>query len=484
MKSLLLSALVGSATSTFVVQCTSRLFDQRADPVINPGTASNHVHTISGGNGFNFSMTYEDARSSDCTTCNIKQDLSNYWSPKLYYKAQDGSFLDVPIIGDTDGGNLGGMAIYYLTRSGPDNDKLRAFPPGFRMVAGDSSKRSETDDFAGRAVTHKCVGGSGGPDPKHLPTEKCDQIRVQVTFPSCWDGVNEDSDDHKTHVSYPKDGNYDGGRCPSSHPVHLATLFYEVYYDTASFKDKWYGDEQPFVFANGDGTGFGYHGDFVNGWKEDELQKALDKCVDGVDKCAEQVFGTFNTQGETQACKLPSMIDEPVAGPLKQLPGCNTVTYGPEAATSQKDCAAPKLLTQATPKMAGFVDLTSNKGFKYLGCGKDNALTRTLNEELLTGTDMTVDKCIDFCKGKKKSYAGLEFGSQCYCANSLPTDRAPGQGANNCLMKCGGDVNQVCGGADAISLYQACSGGACTNSVKRQSRRLAGLEMAIANAAS
>lgn len=48
------------------------------------------------------------------------------------------------------------------------------------MVAGDSSKRSETDDFAGRAVTHKCVGGSGA-DTKHLPNEPCDQIRVQVT---------------------------------------------------------------------------------------------------------------------------------------------------------------------------------------------------------------------------------------------------------------------------------------------------------------
>jgi len=73
-----------------------------------------------------------------------------------------------------------------------------------------------------------------------------------------------DSDDHKSHVSYPVDGNYDGGRCPKSHPVHLVTLFYEVYYDTKSFKDKWYGDGQPFVFANGDTTGYGYHGDFVS----------------------------------------------------------------------------------------------------------------------------------------------------------------------------------------------------------------------------
>jgi hypothetical protein len=68
-----------------------------------------------------------------------------------------------------------------VTRGGPENDKLRAFPPGFRMIAGDTLKRSETDDFAGRAVSHKCVGGSSGPDPMHLPNEKCDQIRVQVT---------------------------------------------------------------------------------------------------------------------------------------------------------------------------------------------------------------------------------------------------------------------------------------------------------------
>jgi hypothetical protein len=85
----LMAALAAQASSTFVVQCTSRLFDQRADPVISSGTASGHgktkltqgknaancvVHTISGGNGFSYAMTYEDARASSCTTCNIKQD--------------------------------------------------------------------------------------------------------------------------------------------------------------------------------------------------------------------------------------------------------------------------------------------------------------------------------------------------------------------------------------------------------------------------
>jgi hypothetical protein len=175
------------------------------------------------------------------------------------------------------------------------------------------------------------------------------------------------------------------------------------------------------------------------------------------------------------------MIDEPVTGILEALPGCNPVTYGPDPAIAQKDCAAPKLLKVATPQMAGYVDVT-NKGYKYVGCGLDNAGARTLNDELLTGDDMTVEKCIDFCKTKSTKYAGIVYGSQCFCGASVAQDRAPGT-ASNCLMKCGGNANEVCGGADAISLYEACSGGACTNMSKRSSRRLGSLEAAKANRA-
>ncbi|KAF2703137.1 WSC-domain-containing protein [Pleomassaria siparia CBS 279.74] len=470
----LVAALATPANSTFVVQCYSRLFDQRADPLVSPGTAAGHVHTISGGNGFNFTMDYNSARASKCSTCNIKQDLSNYWSPKLYFKAQNGSFLSVPIIGDTNGGDMGGMAIYYLTRGGPDNDKLRAFPPGFRMMAGDSSKRVATDDFAGRAVTHKCVGGGDGPDSKGLPTTKCDTIRVQVTFPSCWDGKNVDSANHKTHVVYPKDGNYDGGRCPSTHPVHFPTLFYEVYYDTKSFKNMWYGNKQPFVFSNGDETGYGYHGDFLNGWDEAVLQKAVTDCLDGTPDCPAQTFGEFRSQGDTQACKLPSMINEQVSGVLLALPGCNPVGQAAPAS-----CNAPRISLVASPQSMGYVDLTKSKGWKYIGCGKDDAGQRTLSAAQTSGDSMTVESCVDLCKTKNTLYAGLVYGGECYCGNSIAVDKAPVKGSvGNCLMKCSGNDKEVCGGAGAISLYQACKGGACSSLAKRESRRLAGLEAA------
>ncbi|KAF2730774.1 WSC-domain-containing protein [Polyplosphaeria fusca] len=478
----LAASLAIPASSTFVVQCYSRLFDQRADPIVSPNVASEHVHTISGGNGFNVTMNYNKARASKCSTCNIKKDLSNYWSSKLYFTAQNGSFLSVPIIGDNNQGNLGGMAIYYLYRGGPKNDKLRAFPPDFRMMAGDSLKRHETDDFAGRAVTHRCVGGNG-PETKSLPNQPCDQIRAQITFPSCWDGKNTDSANHKTHVVYPKNGNYNGGECPSSHPVHLVTLFYEVYYDTKGFKNMWYGDKQPFVFANGDGTGYGYHGDFINGWDVPALQKALDICGEDAD-CESRASFTMRTQSEAQECKLAPLINEPVSGVLAALPGCNPVTYGPADASPQSTCAAPKLNLKASPETLGYVDVTKSKAYRYVGCGKDVAGQRTLNAAWTSSADMTVDKCVDFCKSRAFGYAGVEYAGECYCGNSVASNRAPVVGSvGNCLMKCSGNKKQVCGGAGAISLYQACKGGSCTNAVKRESRRLAAVDLERARAA-
>ena len=49
----------------------------------------------------------------DIVVCPIKQDLSNYWTPALYYQAEDGTFESVPQSGD-GGGTLGGMNVYYL----------------------------------------------------------------------------------------------------------------------------------------------------------------------------------------------------------------------------------------------------------------------------------------------------------------------------------------------------------------------------------
>jgi hypothetical protein len=79
---------------------------QRADPIVNPGQVSDHVHTIMGGNGFGFEMNYTNTQNSTCSSCTVTKDLSNYWIPALYYKAKNGSFIAV--------GQNGGATVYYL----------------------------------------------------------------------------------------------------------------------------------------------------------------------------------------------------------------------------------------------------------------------------------------------------------------------------------------------------------------------------------
>jgi hypothetical protein len=109
----LLVSVVNPAMAFWRMPCPGRLVDERADPIISPGQVSGHAHTIVGGNGFGFTMDYDQARSSECSSCPIKQDLSNYWTPKLYYHAQNGSLISVPQAGDGNG-NQGGMTVYYL----------------------------------------------------------------------------------------------------------------------------------------------------------------------------------------------------------------------------------------------------------------------------------------------------------------------------------------------------------------------------------
>ncbi|KAI9662067.1 MAG: hypothetical protein M1829_006206 [Trizodia sp. TS-e1964] len=446
-----LALLAAPAAAFWRLPCKGALVVERADPIVNPGGVSGHVHTIMGGNGFDFTMDYDRARRSTCSSCIVKEDNSNYWVPAVYFKAQNGSFISV----EQNGGGL----IYYLQRQSPSTEPLLAFPPGFRMLAGNPFLRNYTDTQAQQAISYVCLG-TNVPEANTLPNQNCPQgLRVQVFFPSCWDGVNLDSADHKSHMAYP--AAYNGGACPSTHPKRFISLFYEVTWNVDAFKNDWYGNEQPFVFANGDQTGYGYHGDFINGWDIPVLQTAIDTCTSASGVVEDCKAFTFRSDSDAQGCKIPASIDEQVFGVMPALPGCNPVQPGPQMAIPHKDCGAP---TTIGPKQAFFTDLTTSKGFQYIGCGKDIAFTaRTLKGASTSDPAMTVEKCVDFCTGKGFSIAGLEYSVECYCDNSVPDDRKPTPGLPGaCEMPCGGNSKEFCGGAQLLSLYQKC-GSTCSN---------------------
>jgi hypothetical protein len=138
-------------------------------------------------------------------------------------------------------------------RLGPGEDvsAIKAFPHNFRMVAGDPFLRTyEANSIAQNAIKYSCLYSH--PDGPGFPSVDCEGgFRAEITYPSCWDGRNLDSDDHKTHVSYPNATTPDNGPCPSSHPVHLPTLHLEITFSVHDFVNDWNGGSWPFVWSMG-----------------------------------------------------------------------------------------------------------------------------------------------------------------------------------------------------------------------------------------
>jgi len=330
---LVLSVLISLCSSapgqgTFTVNCVP-LTIQRSDPVVQPGIASSHVHNVIGGNAFRRAMGPMDANSANSTTCDKAIDHSNYWVPALYHQRTDGMWELV---------HWRGSAVYYQLRAcdyapgltkcdNPDPDVTpipMAFPYGFRMVAGDPLRRTQNNnDYAQKAVTMVCLTFDGtavrSEEAPGFPKQRCLTLRAEVYFPSCWDGKNLDSPDHKSHVAYPAIGDYNGGVCPQSHPVALISIFYEFFFDTSPYTDL------KFAFANGDPTAYGYHGDFIMGWTDrDLLQTAHRDCV-GPSDCPK----LGNQASQTRPLIHPAIYEEDLGlnGPIRALPGNNPVNW-------------------------------------------------------------------------------------------------------------------------------------------------------------
>ncbi|KAF2196877.1 hypothetical protein GQ43DRAFT_435634 [Delitschia confertaspora ATCC 74209] len=331
-KSFAVLALAVPAQSMLRFSCSQLVVD-RIDPLVEPGNApSAHLHQIVGGNAFNASMDpgLDLPSTATCTTCQYTEDFSNYWTAVLYFKARNGTYKRVPTFANQflEPAN-GGITVYYIP---PYDNKtpVTAFRQGFRMLVGSSTRRADANDTEARQLSFRCwdkdfagdsFGAPGmGTDTKYLPNRICPGgIRANHFFPTCWDGKNLDSPDHKSHVAYAIGGFENGGACPESHPVKIPQILYEVAWDTSGFnnREEWPEDgSQPFVFSFGDATGFGTHADYLFGWKGDALQRAMDAFC-GVN-CVQ--LKTQTTQNANR-CTIKPKVNEDIDSWLTELPG-------------------------------------------------------------------------------------------------------------------------------------------------------------------
>ncbi|KAK4195265.1 hypothetical protein QBC40DRAFT_236867 [Triangularia verruculosa] len=307
----------------------STLTIQRLDPVVEPGNVpSAHVHHIVGGNAFNATMEGDVGERATCTTCQMSEDFSNYWTAHLYFKhPTNGSYHRVPVLpvqpllGGSQGAQ-GGLTVYYtqfdLTRDNLGQQKITSFPPGFRMTVG-------TPVQAGKprvGLRYQCLQGQNrGRELDDFPTSPCSGgIFTTHHFPACWDGKNLDSPDHQSHMynTVTRDGFLNAGPCPSSHPIRMPQVAFETVWDTTKFNSMWpSGGKNPFVWSF-EGTGGGTHADYMFGWKGDSLQRAMDKSECFYDGC-----GSIQKQQMAVAnrCAIKETVQEKTDGWMVKLPG-------------------------------------------------------------------------------------------------------------------------------------------------------------------
>jgi hypothetical protein len=111
-------------------------------------------------------------------------------------------------------------------------------------------------DLAQRALGFNCLDYNKAPegslyrhympDKDYLDANCKNGVRLELMFPSCWDGHNLDSANHRSHVAYPD--LVINGNCPPEFPVRLPGLFFETIWETDTFA----GVPGQFVLSNGD----------------------------------------------------------------------------------------------------------------------------------------------------------------------------------------------------------------------------------------
>lgn len=117
-------------------------------------------------------------------------------------------------------------------------------------------------------------------------------------------------------------------------------------------------------------------------------------------------------------------------------------------------CGAGNRLNVFTNGDSAPTTLPQAGDYKSLGCYSDSPSARTLTTRMSLNGNVRVSDCTSACKAAGFQYAGLEYGSECYCGSSIQNGGHLIDDSS-CNMACTADHTQLCGGPGAINVYQS-----------------------------
>jgi len=260
------TAVYAAETSVFSVQClsTHQLAD---DPIVYPGVSgAAHMHEFIGNPSTNANSTFDSMRAAQGRVkCDTQSDTGGYWVPALH--KPDGTRVPV----------LHGF-FYYRGPAG-----VEQIPPGLKMIAGGDTLNPPQPTATQKSLSWSCVDSGpffaqppncSKPGVNGVPKSATNgkPIRAHIHFPNCWDGVNLDSPDHRSHMAY---WTTSGRTCPSSHPVRIPKIQFHIVWNIKNGTGTYLSSDHD---APGGTT---LHADFWNTWDQAVLRDAVTTCING-----------------------------------------------------------------------------------------------------------------------------------------------------------------------------------------------------------
>lgn len=139
-----------------------------------------------------------------------------------------------------------------------------------------------------------------------------------------------------------------------------------------------------------------------------------------------------------------------------------TVSGSPPSSSSTRpptSTTRPPTSTSASPSPSPTI--VGPAGWIADGCYIDSVAQRSLPNGVATpggAGAMTVDLCTAACRAAGYTIAGVEYASECFCANTITAAKA----TSGCNMPCNGNAAQMCGGPDRLNVYRYGAGGSST----------------------
>ncbi|MGO1053328.1 DUF1996 domain-containing protein [Crossiella sp. CA198] len=207
--------------------------------------------------------------------CEVKQDNAEVFeSPKASLLDADGN-NELP----GNGGEIQRPEVVDLTFRGSPTGKVSAMPRFLRILYGDA--KVSTNGTKNARASWTCTGFEDRLLNKYPICPQGSKIKRVHDFPSCWDGQNIDSTNHRDHIKFADAGS---GRCPRGTravPQLRISLTYNIPQDIQQqrrFAVDSFPEEKHNPFSD--------HDDFANVMSQSIMNRVVN-CINKNKRCRE-----------------------------------------------------------------------------------------------------------------------------------------------------------------------------------------------------